>query len=269
MKKTIAIIGCGFIGATLAAEADKSLSGEIEKIVLYDTDPEKLSSLEKSLTNAQVAGSIEEAVNLSDLVIEAATGRTAKTLLGLAIKEGKDILLMSIGGILGSENLLEEAREKGIKVLLSSGAIAGIDALKAAKQAGVDSVTITTRKPPKSLKGAPYLKEKGIDVDSIKGETTIFEGNALEAVKAFPKNINVSALLSLAGIGSEKTKVRIVVSPEYTKNTHEIEIIGVSGRIFTRTENVPSPENPKTSYLAALAAMASLKEYFDTVRIGT
>jgi aspartate dehydrogenase len=269
MKKTISIIGCGFIGSTLAKEANKSLSEEIERIVLFDTDLDKVATLSTTLIGAKVAGSIEEAVEEADLVVEAATGQVARELLKLATNKGKDILAMSIGGILGEEHLLEEARRKGIQVLLSSGAIAGIDALKAAKQAGIDSVTITTRKAPRSLKGAPYLEEKGIDVDAIKEETTIFDGSASEAVKAFPKNINVAALLSLAGIGSEKTKVRIIVSPEYTKNIHEVEIIGPSGRIFTRAENVPAPENPKTSYLAALAAIASLKEYFDTVRIGT
>ncbi|MFQ5952709.1 MAG: aspartate dehydrogenase domain-containing protein, partial [Candidatus Omnitrophota bacterium] len=137
------------------------------------------------------------------------------------------------------------------------------------RQAGIESVTITTRKPPKSIKGAPYLSENNIDVEGIKEETVIFEGNALDAIKGFPKNINVSALLSIAGIGPEKTRVKIVVSPEYTRNTHEIEVKSKAGTIKTRTENVPSPDNPKTSYLAALAAIASLRGYFDSIKIGT
>lgn len=129
--------------------------------------------------------------------------------------------------------------------------------------------TITTRKAPRSIKGAPYLLENNIDVEKITRETLVFEGNALDAVKGFPKNINVSALLSISGIGPEKTKVRIIVSPKYTKNIHEIEVNGKAGTIRTRTENVPSPDNPKTSYLAVLAAIASLRGYFDSVRIGT
>ncbi|MFC1644212.1 aspartate dehydrogenase, partial [Candidatus Omnitrophota bacterium] len=221
------------------------------------------------LSNVTIAAGIKEIIDESDLVIEAACGEIVPDVVKAALDKGKDVIVMSIGGLLGSEDLLEAARKKGVKVILPSGAIAGIDAVKAAKTAGIESVTLTTRKPPKSLKGAPYLSEKNIDVDTLTGETVIFEGSATEAIKGFPKNVNVSALLSIAGIGAEKTRVRIVVSPEYTRNTHEIEVKGSAGILTMRTENVPSPDNPKTSYLAALAAVASLREYFDTVRIGT
>jgi aspartate dehydrogenase len=164
---------------------------------------------------------------------------------------------------------LEKALERGVTVILPSGAIAGIDAVKAAKIAGIDSVTLTTSKPPYSLKGAPYLEEKGIDLDSIEKETVIFEGSALQAVKAFPKNINVSALLSIAGSGFGDTKVRIITSPEYNRNIHEIRLESKAGTFTFRAENVPFPSNPKTSYLAALSAMAALGEYLSGIRIGT
>jgi aspartate dehydrogenase len=268
-KKTIGIIGCGVIGSALAEYAQKDLKGKIEKIVLYDVDPEKSASLVKKLSGAMVAGGIDEVAAESDLAIEAATPKIVGEVLQAVVSRKKDVMIMSVGGLLGNESALENARSSDIKVLVPSGAIAGIDAIKAAEKAGIESVTITTRKAPKSIKGAPYLLEKSIDVDEIEKETVIFEGNALEAVKGFPKNINVSALLSIAGIGPEKTRVRIVVSPEYTRNTHEVEVSGKSGRITTRTENVPSPINPKTSYLAALAAIESLRGYFDPVRVGT
>ena len=113
------------------------------------------------------------------------------------------------------------------------------------------------------------MKEKNIDIHSIKAEEVLFSGSPLEAVKGFPKNINVASVLNLAGIGAKKTKVRIVTSPTYTKNTHEIEITGDFGRITTRTENVPSKKNPKTSALAILSAIATLKGIVESVKIGT
>ncbi|MFH1552322.1 MAG: aspartate dehydrogenase [Candidatus Omnitrophota bacterium] len=268
-KKTIGIIGCGTIGSELAGYAKKSLARYVLKIVLYDSDSVKSEKLAERLSNVTIAAGIKEIIAESDLVIEAACGEIVPDVLKAALDTGKDVMVMSIGGLLGSEDLLEAAREKGVKVILPSGAIAGIDAVKAAKIAGIESVTLTTRKPPKSLKGAPYLSEKNIDVDTLTGETVIFQGSATEAIKGFPKNVNVSALLSIAGIGAEKTRVRIIVSPEYTRNIHEIEVKGSAGTLTMCTENVPSPDNPKTSYLAALAAVASLREYFDTVRIGT
>ena len=268
-RKVIGIIGCGTIGSALAEAAAGGLSGKVEKVVLWDVDRERTGMLAGQLPGVSVASGEEELIDSADLVIEAVSPSVAGGLLRKAIQKKKDILIMSIGGLLGNEPLLREAGQKGIRVILPSGAVAGIDALKAAKTAGIDEVTITTRKPPGSLKGAPYLVEKGIETDILTGETLVFEGNAAGAVKAFPKNINVSALLSIAGIGAEKTKVRIVTSPEYTRNSHEIVIKGKCGTIVTRTENIPSPENPRTSYLAVLSAVASLKGYFDTVRIGT
>jgi len=268
-QKTLGIIGCGNIGATLARAADKDLADKISRIILWDIDPQKTALLKKELSNAEAASGADEVIDAADLIVEAAAPSVVEGLLEKAVEKRKDIMIMSIGGVLGNAELLKDARKQGIRVMLPSGAISGIDALKAAKVAGIDSVTITTRKPPISLKGAPYLADKGIEIDKIKGETVIFEGSAADAIKAFPKNINVSVLLSLAGIGAQKTRVRIITSPEYTRNTHEVEVKGRSGVITARTENVPSPQNPKTSYLAVLSAIAALSEYFDTVRIGT
>ena len=113
------------------------------------------------------------------------------------------------------------------------------------------------------------MKEKNIDLTGIKKETVIFEGTASEAIKGFPKNVNVCATLSLAGIGSQKTKVKIITSPDYKANIHEIELEGDFGKLVARTENVPTPENPKTSFLASLSAIATLKNILNVAKIGT
>jgi len=176
---------------------------------------------------------------------------------------------MSTGGLVGREELLQEAEKNNVKLYIPSGAICGVDGLKSASIGNIDSVTLTTRKPPKGLAGAPYLKSKNLDLSDIREETIIFEGSAIDAIGGFPQNVNVSAVLSLAGIGAKKTRVRIVTSPAYTKNVHEIEIIGDFGKITTRTENVPSRTNPKTSALAVFSAIAALKGITSSVRIGT
>ncbi len=203
-KKVVGIIGCGVIGSALAEYAEKELKDKVKKIVLYDVDPQKSNALAGKLSGAAVTGGIEEAADESDLMVEAATPKIVAEVLQAAIPRKKDVMIMSVGGLLENEKELEKARMLDVKVLVPSGAIAGIDAIKASKKAGIESATITTRKSPKSIKGAPYLLENNIDVGKIEKETVIFEGNALEAVKGFPKNINVSALLSIAGIGAEK-----------------------------------------------------------------
>ena len=142
MKKAIAIIGCGVIGSTLAGEADKNLSDHIKRVLLWDIDADKTVLLFEKLSNVAAAGSMEEAIEEADLIVEAATPRVAEDLIKVAVDKGKDIMIMSIGGMLGQEKLLAEAREKGIRVILPSGAICGIDGVKAAKVAGIKNITM-------------------------------------------------------------------------------------------------------------------------------
>lgn len=173
---------------------------------------------------------------------------------------------MSVGGIIQNMDLLEKLTAR---LFIPSGAICGIDGVKAANIERIDSVTITTTKNPRGLEGAPYVIESKIDLEKIKKKTKIFEGNALEAIEGFPQNVNVAATLSLAGIGAEKTKVRVVVDPSIKRNMHEIEVIGSFGKLYTKTENIVSPLNPKTSHLAVLSACATLKRLTGHVKIGS
>lgn len=261
----VGVIGCGTIGSEIA----KAISGipGLELISLCDIEPNKAERLSLLLPEKPSLDSLSDLISKVDLVIESSSQEVVKIALPLSIEKRKDMMIMSVGGLIGREDLLAEAEKKGIKVYLPSGAIAGIDGLKAASCAKVESVTLTTRKPPLALKGAPYLKD--IDLSEIKEEKTVFSATAEEAIKGFPANINVAAILSIAGIGVQKTKVKIVADPKITRNIHEIEIIGDTGRIFIRCENLPSPTNPKTSYLASLSAIALLKQIASVVKIGT
>lgn len=268
-KKTIGIIGSGNIGSALIGYIDGNMKDRISAVRVFDTESAKADAAAAGYDIARKSYSMEEIVTESDFIVETACAQAVPTILMEVISKEKDLMILSIGGLLGHETLLEEAKKKGVRVILPSGAVSGIDALKASKIAGIKSVSLTTRKSPGSIKGAPYLEDNKIDVEQIKAPMVIFAGNAAQAMKGFPKNINVSALLSIAGIGAEKTVVKIVVSPEYTRNIHEIEVVSEAGTFKTVTQNVPSPDNPKTSYLAVLAAMSALEGYFDVIRIGT
>ncbi|MBN1526037.1 MAG: aspartate dehydrogenase [Candidatus Omnitrophica bacterium] len=270
MKKlSVGIIGCGTIGSEIAKACQDRLRERIELAAICDIDGQKALALQSALANKVPVMTLDSLIEKADLVVEAASAKVSADVVEKALKKRKAVLVMSVGGLLGKEALLGSARKTGARVYLPSGALCGIDGLKSAAIGRIDSVTLTTRKPPRGLEGAPYLKERNIDVSAVKGETVVFEGNALEAVKGFPANVNVCAVLSLAGIGAEKTRVRIVTSPEYTKNIHEVEITGDCGKVTTRTENVPSKTNPKTSALAFLSAIATLEGVVNDVRIGT
>jgi aspartate dehydrogenase len=266
----LGIIGCGAIGEEVALYCARSMADRVEVSALFDIDPGKSGALNKKLPySAATARSVDELFAMSEFIVEAASVEASAEALGLAVRSKKGILIMSSGGVIEKHELLDAARSAGIRVIIPSGAVIGLDGMKAASVDGIDEVILTTRKPTSGLKGAPYVVKNNIDLDSIDGEKLIFEGTAGEAIEAFPKNINVSATLSLAGIGAAKTRVRIVASSEYTKNVHEIEVNGRFGSFSAKAENYPLPHNPRTSHLAALSAIAALKGMLDSVSIGT
>jgi aspartate dehydrogenase len=181
-------------------------------------------------------------------------------------------MIMSVGALLDESiyDILSDAcNDFNRTIYLPSGAIAGLDAIKSVKDE-LDSLSITTTKHPRSLKGAKFFETSEINLDEINSSTVIFEGTAKEAVSLFPANINVAALLSLTGIGSEKTRVKIVADPDTNKNTHHIEAAGVFGNMTFTIENFPDTNNPKTSRLAILSAIETLRKYCSNgIQIGT
>jgi aspartate dehydrogenase len=166
-------------------------------------------------------------------------------------------------------SLEQAATEGGALLYVPSGGIGGLDALKAACAAGVENVTIAVTKPPAAWTGIPYVERLGVDLSKLTGSVVLFEGSAREGVPHFPANVNIAAVLSLAGIGFDRTRLKVVADPALKHNTHYIDIRGRTGNISIKLENVPSPDNPKTAWLACYSALAALKEVKGNIRYGT
>ena len=263
----IGIIGCGAIGTVLAKEISNISGAKV--ICLCDVDEGRAKALAEQLGDKVKVVDVNKLILMSDLVIEAASRGIVKEVVSRCISKKRDVMCMSVGGFIGNEGLLDRAEEKACKIYLPSGAIAGLDAVKAAAFGNIKSVTLTTTKPPEGLDGASYVVKNKIDLFKLKSSKVIFEGTVTQAVKSFPRNINVSAALSLVGIGAKKTKVKIIVDPNAKRNVHEITVDGDIGKITTKTENMPSPLNPRTSYLAVLSAIAMVKRIVSNVEVGT
>ncbi len=266
----IGLVGCGSIGSYIARLVERDYGDKAKLQWVCDINLNAADKLKIELTQGvEVISSWNEHLEDVDLIIEAAHVSCVPELLEKSLQSGKLILVMSVGGILDVPSLKDLLFNSVGQVFVPSGAVAGIDALNAAMQEGIERITLTTRKPIEGLRGAPFLIEKGIDLDSIQTEQMIFEGTATEAVKAFPQNVNVAAVLSLATLGPEQVKVKVLTSPEFTANSHEITAEGKFGRINTFTENVPSKDNPKTSALAQYSLAATLNKIFSKMKIGT
>ncbi|MGE5782550.1 MAG: aspartate dehydrogenase [Nitrososphaerales archaeon] len=267
MKK-ISIIGCGAIGSELALSIDSEMVDKVKISSLFDLNLEYAENLRSILKNnsPELYGNFSDYVNSKsfkevDLVIESASQEAVKAYITKILSERKDILVMSVGSFADSifyADIVKYVAKYKNNIYVPSGAIAGIDAIKSTRNF-ISSVTLTTTKNPESLRGAPFFQTSQIDLDSLKKRTIIFEGSAVEAVKYFPANVNVAALLGLVGLGVEKTKVNIVVDPSIRINKHEIKVTGKFGELIIMVKNIPSSKNPRTSYLAILSALECIR----------
>jgi aspartate dehydrogenase len=261
----VGIVGMGTIGRAIALALD---TGDIpvQVAAVHSRDAEKAEAFAATLKATPPVLDLDRLIASSDLVIEAATQDALATIAPATLAAGKDLMVLSVGALLDHPEWVALANQHHCKLYVPSGAIVGLDGVKGACAGRVDSVTITTRKPPEGLAGAPYVVAQGIDVFAFTEETQIFEGSAREACKGFPANVNVSAALSLAGIGPDRTRIRIMVMPGGTRNMHDVEVIGEFGRMTSHIENVPSATNPRTGKLSYLSAIAMLEEIAGAVR---
>lgn len=253
----IGIVGTGAIGTEVAKAA--ATMERVSAIVVHDVRPEAVSALTGQVPDAVAVDTLEALVDQVDLVVETATVEAARTIVPQALTAGRDVLMMSIGAFVDDafhDEMRRLAADHGARIWLPSGAVAGIDGVRAGAIAGLKSVTLVTTKPPAGL---------GVEVDQW---TVLFSGSAREAIARYPKNVNVAVCLSLVGLGADETNVQVVADPLATHNQHKIIAEGAFGRIRVEVENLPHPDNPKTSFLASLSAIATLHRILDPIQIG-
>lgn len=206
------------------------------------------------------------------VVVEAASHDAVREHLVALLDAGVGVIVLSAGAL--ADDALRRGAERaaersGALFYVPSGGIGGLDALKTACLAGVDEVSIQVAKPPRAWKGIPYVEALGLDLERLNTACTLFEGPAREGVPHFPQNVNIAAVLSLAGIGMDRTWLKVVADPALLLNTHTIRVAGHCGRMTVVLENVPAPDNPKTSWLASYAALAAIQAVESKVRYGT
>lgn len=264
----IGIVGCGTIGNELIKAIKKDFKGSAKLTAVCDIDEKKAHKAIATFKQKPKVTSLESVVKMSDLVVEAASAAISSYVAKKALIAGKEVMIMSVGGLLGRNDIFRLANQKKKNLYLPSGALCGLDGLKSANRAKITEVMLITKKPPRALEGAPYVLKNEINLNLLKRDTVIFSGSVKGAIKGFPQNINVSAVVSLAGIGAKKTAVKIICSPKAKINSHTLIVKGDFGELTTRTNNLPSPNNPKTSYLAVLSAIATLKMITEYVRVG-
>ena len=260
--------GFGAIGGAVAARLDQGIPG-LRLAAVAARNVDKARRRMEGFRNPVPVVSLGKLAGDADVIVECAPAGAFAEVAEPAIRAGRIFVPVSVGALLGAPGLIDLAGKTGARIIVPSGALLGLDAVRAAAEGDIRSVTMVTRKPPAALAGAPYLEEHGISIDGLTAPLKVFAGNARDGARGFPANVNVAAALSLAGIGPERTRLEIWADPGVTRNTHDIEVDADSARFRMTIENVPTTENPRTGRITALSVIAVLRSLAAPLRVGT
>lgn len=264
----VGLFGLGAIGSEVARRLAAGIEGlSVAAVGARDHDKARRTlaaiGLEVPVLDAQALA------NAADVVVECAPAAVFGEIAQATVEAGRIFMPLTVGGLLRYPELADRARATGARIIAPTGALLGLDAVRAAAEGEIRSVRAVTRKPPRGLRGAPHLQANGIDVEGLDAPLMVFEGSAREAALGFPANVNVIAALSLAGIGPDRTMVQIWADPGVSRNIHRVEVDSDSSRFTMEIENLPSAANPASGAITALSVIACLRGLVSPVRIGS
>lgn len=264
----VAVAGLGAVGLEVATR----LVAGIEDLTLTAVSARDRERARTRMAHIDAGVSVlpvEELAEVADVVVECAPAAVFPAIAEPALKAGRVLVPIGVAALMDHLHLVDVARRSGGRIMVPSGALLGLDAVRAAAEGEIRSVRMVTRKPPGGLAGAPYLETHGPDLDNLSEPVRVFSGSAREGAAGFPANLNVAAALGLAGIGLDRTELEIWADPTVTRNCHRIVVEADSASFVLEIENVPSEANPRTGRLVANSIVASLRRLVSPLIIGT
>lgn len=221
------------------------------------------------LRNRPDVVTLRELANHANVIVECAPASVFAEVARPAIEQGRIFMPLSVGALLDHMNLVDEATHTGARIIVPTGALIGLDTVRAMAVGEIYEARLETRKPPAGLEGAPYLIENAIDISNLQEAKRVFTGNARAAAKAFPANVNVAAALALAGIGPDRTEVEVWADPAVDRNHQTVRIRSDAGEATMTIANIPSAENPRTGRIVAQSVIAALRRLTAPLTAGT
>lgn len=270
MKKElkVAVGGFGAIGRPVAAALDNGIPN-LRLVAVSGRNKARIEEeMVTTFSRPVPVLPLEQLGDVADVAVECAPAAELCRLAEPLLSRGKTLILLSVGALLESLHLVDIARDNGGRILVPSGALLGLDAVRAAAEGRIESVHMVTRKPATGLEGAPFLNGSNISLANLSDAKLLFSGPAGDAIKGFPANLNVAIALSLAGVGPEQTQLQVWADPSVTRNTHDIEVVSDSAHLRMQIQNIPSEGNPKTGKITALSAISTLRALTAPLVIG-
>lgn len=265
----LAVAGLGAIGVAVARRVASGSVPNVELAAVSARDPDKARRSLAGLAVQPPLLPLDELADAADVVVECLPPRAFAAVAEPAVERGRIFMPLSVGALLDHMHLVDRARETGARILVPTGALLGLDAIRAAAEGEIASVKIVTRKPPAGLAGAPLLVAKGISVEGLKEPLLVFQGTAREAIAGFPANVNVAVALSLAGIGPDRTRAEIWADPGVSRNTHTVLVKSDVADLTMTIENIPSEENPRTGRITSASVLAALRRLTSPLVVGS
>ena len=263
----VGIAGLGAVGLDVA----RRLIGGVPGLTLSAVAVRDIEKVRRALPQAGDSvpvRSLADIADVCDIVVECLPPALFRDIAISVIEHGRVFMPLSVAQLLEHADLVDRAKQTGERIVVPTGALIGLDAVRAAAESTIHSVTMVTRKPPAGLEGAPYLRDRGIMLTGLTEARRVFDGSARDGARGFPANVNVAAALSLAGIGPDRTRLEICADPKVTRNTHTITVEADTMRFTMTIENVPS-ENPRTGRNVAPSTVAALRGLVSTLKVGS
>lgn len=269
----VGVFGLGTIGRKVVTALHRGIDG----LALCGVTTRSESTALAFLATLPAAGAtatppllpVEELARQADILVDCAPADAFRSIAMATVANGKTLVTVSGAAILQNADLIERARSAGARIILATGALLGLDAVRAAAEGEIHSVRMVTRKPVRSLADAVYVRSQGIDLLKLEGPLCLFRGTAREGARLFPANVNVAAALGLAGVGPDRTQLEIWADPALERNTHTIRVDADSARFEMTMENIPTAEHPGTGRITALSVIACLRSLVSPFKVGT
>lgn len=263
----VGVVGFGAIGGEVARALHRGIPGLALAGVALRSEASRRAAAEA--LPGVTFGTVEAIAARSTIVVDCASAASFVAVADAVLAPGRTLLTVNAANLLDRMDLVGRAEALGARIHVASGAILGLDGVRAAAVGGLKSATIVTRKHPRSLAGAPYVAARGLDLDGLGEALRIFAGPVREGARAFPENVNVAAALALAGAGPDRTMMEVWADPAVSRNEHTVAVEGETVRFTVRVENVPNPANPRTGLVTPHSVIDALSALTATFRVGS
>lgn len=265
----LAVAGLGAIGMTVARAVDAGRVPGITLAAVSAKDEARAAFRVAEFAHPPRVRALGDLAGEADVIVECAPAAVFEAVARPAVAAGRILMPLSVGALLDHMDLVDEAARTGARIVVPTGALIGLDTVRAMAVGTIHQVRLETRKPPRGLEGAPHLIENGISLDGLTEPKLVFRGNARQAARGFPANVNVAAALALAGVGPEATEVEIWADPGLDRNRQSVTIRSDAGEATMTIANIPSDENPRTGRIVANSVIAALTRLTAPLVVGS